>query len=217
MNDYLDDPANKPAISEPNIDTTFQEMAGRIRRAQREFTAEAFLKQLPRLLFIEFLNAQGKLRTRAAMELAANSVGELPACRRVLAQLDVKLSDVLPFAKLFDSYQQAALRTAPVEKGVFGLLDIGAYNLWEAGEIGNIIKKVLHHGHDLDSVDKDDKKGRTYRQRIVDESGDLLWALAIVLHAVGAKMSEASDGNINKLSKRYPAGFSIEASINRTE
>lgn len=117
----------------------------------------------------------------------------------------------------FDLYQLAALRTAPVEKGENGLLDVGAYNLWEAGEIGNIIKKVLHHGHDLDSVDKDDKKGRTYRQRIVDESGDLLWALAIILYAVGSKMSGAAGGNVEKLKKRYPAGFSIEASINRTE
>jgi NTP pyrophosphatase (non-canonical NTP hydrolase) len=74
----------------------------------------------------------------------------------------------------------------------------------ELGEIAGPIKKHLWHGHTLDT------------DHIQDEVGDLLWYLATLCNSLGISLEDALQGNVAKLQKRYPDGFSSEKSINRT-
>lgn len=74
----------------------------------------------------------------------------------------------------------------------------------EAGELADLFKKHLFHGHrlDLDKVKK--------------ELGDVAWYMAELCSVLGLELGDVLAANIEKLKQRYPAGFSCEASINRT-
>ncbi len=75
----------------------------------------------------------------------------------------------------------------------------------EAGEVADIIKKHVGHGHPLD------------REKLVKELGDVLWYVARMAATIGYSLEEVANINIDKLNARYPNGFSTEASLNRKE
>lgn len=74
----------------------------------------------------------------------------------------------------------------------------------ESGEVADMIKKHLGHGHPLDTM------------ALAKELGDVLWYLSQICDYYDLNLEAIAVGNINKLNKRYPYGFSTEASINRT-
>lgn len=80
-----------------------------------------------------------------------------------------------------------------------------ALGFGEAGEVQNIIKKHLYHGHALD------------KDELLDELGDVLWYLATMANTFGWSLERIAEKNIEKLKARYPEGFSESASINRKE
>jgi len=75
----------------------------------------------------------------------------------------------------------------------------------EAGEVADMIKKHIFHGHELN------------RGELVKEIGDCAWYLALLCYAIEISLEEVMIANIEKLQNRYPEGFSESASINRTE
>lgn len=101
-------------------------------------------------------------------------------------------------------YQLEALRTAAMSpdwdfrKLIFGLGITG-----EAGEVADLIKKEVGHGHEP-NIDK-----------MRDELGDVLWYLACLADTYGLSLSEIATRNIDKLKARYPEGFSTDRSVNR--
>lgn len=74
----------------------------------------------------------------------------------------------------------------------------------EAGEVGDIVKKHLFHGHELN------------REDLVNELGDVLHYISGLAKMFDIPLQEIAEKNIEKLRKRYPEGFSKERSINRT-
>jgi NTP pyrophosphatase (non-canonical NTP hydrolase) len=101
-------------------------------------------------------------------------------------------------------YQEATRRTCNLteQAEMLKLALIGMQD--ELGEIAGPLKKYLWHGHELDHA------------HIQDEIGDLCWYLATLCNALDISLAEAFQGNIEKLWKRYPDGFSSERSRNRT-
>ena len=75
----------------------------------------------------------------------------------------------------------------------------------EAGEAIDIVKKHLAQGHGLD------------REALAKELGDVAWYLAEAATALDMELEDILAANIEKLRRRYPAGFSAEGSINRNE
>lgn len=53
------------------------------------------------------------------------------------------------------------------------------------------------------------------RAKMLDELGDVRFALEIMMLATGVTMDEVERRNVVKLSERYPTGFSPERSIHR--
>lgn len=103
-----------------------------------------------------------------------------------------------------DDYQQLAARTDNMDLGRPLWLANGAMGLaGEAGEVVEIIKKHLTHGHDVD------------RDKLKKELGDVIWYAAKIARAFEIKMSEVATANIEKLAARYPDGFSNALSQNR--
>ena len=74
----------------------------------------------------------------------------------------------------------------------------------EVGEFVNYIKKTIYHGHRLEMV-----KAR-------EELGDILWYLAVLSTVLRIPFEDVAYYNVKKLKKRYPIGYSDEASIHRT-
>jgi NTP pyrophosphatase (non-canonical NTP hydrolase) len=104
----------------------------------------------------------------------------------------------------FDSYQELARMTANDGGTTEERLTNWALGLTgEAGEVADIIKKVVFHGHELD------------KEELKDELGDTLWYIANLAYDLDLWFSEIPEGNIEKLRGRYPEGFSQERSINR--
>ena len=73
----------------------------------------------------------------------------------------------------------------------------------ESGEVADIVKKSVFSEHPLD-VDE-----------IKKELGDVMWYVAMCCNSLKISLDDVMQGNIDKLMKRYPEGFSTEASINR--
>lgn len=73
----------------------------------------------------------------------------------------------------------------------------------EGGEVSDLLKKHVGHGHPLD------------RDKVKKELGDCLWYIAVMADAIGERLSDVAEANVQKLLKRYPAGFDKDRSINR--
>lgn len=108
-----------------------------------------------------------------------------------------------------DEYQTAVERTMSRPHEVSGQLHdnvIFALGIaGEGGEVADLIKKWVGHGHTLDLG------------KLEKELGDVLWYIAALGKANGLTLGGIARANVEKLQKRYPDGFSFEASINRKE
>ncbi len=108
--------------------------------------------------------------------------------------------------KTLEEYQEAVLRTASVRHSVAMEMAISSLGLTgEAGEFADMVKKHIGHGHELD------------REKAVKELGDVLWYVARLATLIGSSLEEVATENDLKLRKRYPNGFSQEASKARVD
>jgi len=77
----------------------------------------------------------------------------------------------------------------------------------EGGEFLEIIKKMVFQGKPWNADN---------REHLIIELGDVMWYIAQATQALGVSMEQVLDGNIRKLSKRYPEGtFDAYYSENR--
>ena len=108
----------------------------------------------------------------------------------------------------FSEYQSAATRTANAETAFGGYYPMAAHALGltgEAGEVADLIKKNLAHGHTLDT------------EKLVYELGDVLWYISALATDFGFDLTYVAERNIEKLKRRYQDKFSVEASVNRKD
>lgn len=103
-----------------------------------------------------------------------------------------------------NAYQMQAMATLNPALGKKDILINGVMGLCgEAGEAIDLVKKHLHQGHELD------------REALKKELGDIAWYLAETAYALNLTLEDIFRGNIDKLKRRYPEGFTTERSINR--
>lgn len=118
-----------------------------------------------------------------------------------------------------NDYQNKTLRTWNTDEGVdFRLSNVALGLSGESGEVSDAIKKAIYHGHGFKRG-----KGEMVSEKAVPvedlakELGDILYYVSVGAHELGYTLQEIAEININKLAKRYPEGFSVEASINRVD
>lgn len=121
-----------------------------------------------------------------------------------------------------NQYQELAMRTNDgkctdrlemavfelgVEKGndAGGILNACLGLSGEVGELNDMIKKSIFHGHEMDY------------EGLKKELGDCMWYIVMMCDSFGWKLEDIMRMNIEKLKKRYPGGFSEECSVNREE
>jgi len=107
-----------------------------------------------------------------------------------------------------NTYQSLAARTMTADPDFTFEKQLANFALGiarEGGEIADELKKVLFHGHPLD------------RTVLADELGDLLWYVAALASSAGLTLEEIAAGNVAKLRKRYPDGFTSADSLRRVD
>lgn len=104
-----------------------------------------------------------------------------------------------------DEYQQLAARTIGTRTPTDQLANMAMGLAGEAGETADMLKKHLFHGKPLD------------QDELVKELGDVMWYVAGMATAIGASLDDIATRNVDKLRKRYPDGFSAEASAKRLD
>lgn len=114
-----------------------------------------------------------------------------------------------------NEYQELSKRTMPSPDGffpktgyVYGSTSKANYAMGlsgEAGEVTDLIKKELFHGHPKN------------REEVKKELGDLMHYVAGLATMYNLTLEEVATGNIKKLADRYPEGFSEERSVNRND
>ncbi|MBJ8025217.1 nucleoside triphosphate pyrophosphohydrolase family protein [Bacillus cereus] len=116
-----------------------------------------------------------------------------------------------------DQYQEAALRTWNTNQDFGGRVLNAALGLsGESGEVADIVKKAIFHGHGFDPAHcPEEEEGNTHK--IALELGDILYYISIMSHEMGYTLEDIAQMNIAKLAKRYPDGFSREASQSRVD
>lgn len=131
----------------------------------------------------------------------------VPGGAKDSAEEQVKPEDMLRIKEEITllSYQEQARRTLnedgkDFEQMVSHML-MGIQG--ETGEVADLFKKYFHQGHDLDTG------------KVVEELGDVMFYIANLCNVMGVPLQEVCEGNIAKLKKRYPEGFSSERSVNR--
>lgn len=107
-----------------------------------------------------------------------------------------------------NEYQALAMRTTKDEwrgghtwdekmHAIFGINS-------EAGELAGIVQK-MYQGHIIKP------------EHVKKELGDCLWFIAEACDAFGFDLDDVMQTNIDKLTVRYPDGFSEEKSLHRAE
>jgi NTP pyrophosphatase (non-canonical NTP hydrolase) len=103
-------------------------------------------------------------------------------------------------------YQRLSERTMCIERGPSALLPNFAMGLaGETGELVDLLKKNLFHGHKLELA------------KAEKELGDVLFYVAGICSVLGLQLDVVAAANVEKLRQRYPSGFTQEASINRVD
>ncbi|MDA2257896.1 nucleoside triphosphate pyrophosphohydrolase family protein [Bacillus cereus group sp. MYBK163-2] len=111
-----------------------------------------------------------------------------------------------------DQYQEATLRTWNTNNDFGRVVLNAALGLTgEAGEVADVVKKAIFHGHGFDpAYCPGEEEGNTHK--IALEIGDIMYYISIMSHERGYTLGDIAQMNISKLATRYPDGFSGEAS-----
>ena len=105
-----------------------------------------------------------------------------------------------------NEYQKLAMTTLNKELSNKDVLINAVMGLCgESGEAIDIVKKHLHQGHELN------------KEKLIKELGDIAWYLAEACFALDVELETVLAMNIEKLKKRYPEGFDVDKSVNRSE
>lgn len=100
------------------------------------------------------------------------------------------------FQSMLDDYQAFVRKgvsladDTPRERIMLGSMGLGG----ESGEVVDLLKKHVFHG----------KSEGEIREKLVLELGDVLWYYALVLDVMGVTLDEVIEGNVAKLTERYP-------------
>ena len=78
----------------------------------------------------------------------------------------------------------------------------------EGGELLDLVKKIIFQGK---------KPSEELRNKVKNELGDVMWYVQQVLITMEWDLEEVLAENTKKLSGRYPEGFDVDKSENRSE
>lgn len=100
-------------------------------------------------------------------------------------------------------YQLKSIRTMKIDENIVPHCVMGVSG--EVGEVIDMIKKHIYYGKELD------------KHELEEEIGDVMFYLTNLATAFNLSMENILEGNIEKLMKRYPDGFTKEHALERLD
>lgn len=77
----------------------------------------------------------------------------------------------------------------------------------EAGEVADLVKKILYH----------DAAFAENRDKLIKEMGDVYWYLEYLAAAIGVDTEAVLRANVEKLRKRHPNGWTPESAKSKAD
>jgi NTP pyrophosphatase (non-canonical NTP hydrolase) len=109
----------------------------------------------------------------------------------------------------FTEYQALALRTAPQQGQLDGLVHAGQGLCTEVGEFTSEVKRMAQYSKPMSAE---------MHAHMVEEVGDILWYLALACHHLSVPLQSIARLNIIKLEQRFKdKKFSAEAAEGRAD
>lgn len=108
----------------------------------------------------------------------------------------------------FQEYQSAALRTAPEQEQVAGLMHASLGLATETGEFTSEVQRISQYSKPFTAE---------MHSHMIEELGDTLWYVALACEHLGVSMKKVAELNIVKLLTRFPTTFSGEAAEARAD
>lgn len=102
-------------------------------------------------------------------------------------------------------FQSLSMQTAKDLPRQVALLHLVSLLADEVGELASAIKKAAVYGQTFDF------------ENVEEEIGDILWATAYAAQVFGMSLETCARKNLEKLSKRYPDGYSDENAVQRLD
>ncbi len=109
------------------------------------------------------------------------------------------------------NYRKEVLRNCPnfdqctlQEKLSLGALGVAG----EAGEVADLVKKILHHRREGETCDM---ALEINEQKLIKEMGDVYWYLEFLGAVLGIQTEDVLFANVAKLHKRHPTGWTPES------
>ncbi len=104
---------------------------------------------------------------------------------------------------LFEYFQKQTNKTAlyPQEPKEIALAYLTLGLCGEAGEVAEIIKKMIRKGIPMEKL-RDKDSDNALRQQIKDELGDVIWYIGQICEQCDLGMEDIAQNNIDKLKKR---------------
>ncbi|WP_181004205.1 nucleoside triphosphate pyrophosphohydrolase family protein [Bacillus wiedmannii] len=93
----------------------------------------------------------------------------------------------------------------------------------EAGEVADLIKKAIYHGRNFKAFEghtplgSEDPEKRIDPEDVKDELSDVLYYVSATAQEFGFTLEDVAKHNKEKLEKRFPEGFSTEASAQKAD
>jgi NTP pyrophosphatase (non-canonical NTP hydrolase) len=110
---------------------------------------------------------------------------------------------IQPMEKMYRGFVRRLF--AKKNTGEDGLLHAAVGLSGESGEVLDLIKKHWVYGKPLD------------KEKLVEELGDIFFYFTALLIQLDVDIGEVTVNNVQKLSKRYPTGYSDAAAIARVD
>lgn len=141
----------------------------------------------------------------------------------IVAVEDIIIHEEKPKAFTFSDFDASVKRTWKDQDFKDAVSNAALGLTGEAGEVADLIKKAVYHGRGFDYVAFDGIPASPNNEKAVkvkdvkDELSDILYYVSATAQEFGFTLEDVAKHNKEKIEKRFPEGFSTEASAQKAD
>ncbi|AFQ14641.1 nucleoside triphosphate pyrophosphohydrolase family protein [Bacillus thuringiensis] len=127
------------------------------------------------------------------------------------------LNDSKRVAFTFDDFDSSVARTWKKQDFKDAVSNAALGLTGEAGEVADLIKKAIYHDRGFQGWQREYDERPVNENDIKDELSDILFYVSAMAQEFGFTLEDVARHNREKLEKRFPEGFSTEASAQKVD
>lgn len=138
----------------------------------------------------------------------------------IVAVEDIIIHEEKPKAFTFSDFDASVKRTWKDQDFKDAVSNAALGLTGEAGEVADLIKKAIYHKRgflEVHTLLPEEEERALSVQDVKDELSDVLYYVSATAQEFGFTLEDVAKHNIEKLEKRFPEGFSTEASAQKAD